>query len=800
MTLSRPISYDLHDCRAAHGHIYDLEVYDGDQWVPGGQVAVLDDAVTYDGTHLHTIDYQGANHSLLLRGKCDDPTFQARLNLTDCGTAFVGTMSAGGAHPQAIRGVEVEQVYQTRRRPQADEHAPFTAWDPFTIKSGWHDGALEITYLLGTADVSSRVRVTKVDRKRGETTLEMVPSMESPFREDTFTIVLQSGSRTFTGVYTDDDDARTVYDWLGQTAPELAAARAAVFRAAHQSENSLLAAAAPTASMSFQDLDNISSLQVVTDSKGKEITVDFAQTTCGNYFNKCLVNGLDQRWIDGIYGHAYSLPTGVKKVYDANAQFFKDKSVLGTGQMLYDQFGTSPTYKDLIKRVNADAMKTAWEGMGKTQAAGLSYQAVSNDLYIQGYRDGVSQMRPYLDDNPEKWAEGYFGWLTDSANLLTWQIQVASKEFNNVKARMYEWYVKLQVLAPDKDYGQRFMSVAYTALVGVNYTRSQWSDDLKPFLQALIENAISGKVDPSVMDELQRKAAEENQKLVAELVSTADQIVLLVDAIANALTAYQLKGSLQRLALDPEAQHLIGLELSGAQYEAWSSLSGKGKIGGVLSVLFYGASAGDLIYTISENAKTPQTPKTVLQEINLGMLSLAVLVKGVEKLMSIGVGRYLNGLAARSNSAFATFAGDIATWFSAGGKVVPVGKTGKAFVAIFGENSAEFMARRIGPAMAVVGLVLSAFTLYQAIKSGDVRNIIFESISTFIALASLVLIGLELMSFAWAGPVGLAVAAVGIVVVLVQFIWNLIDPPQPPPDPITEFVNGPMVAQQFARA
>jgi hypothetical protein len=129
-----------------------------------------------------------------------------------------------------------------------------------------------------------------------------------------------------------------------------------------------------------------------------------------------------------------------------------------------------------------------------------------------------------------------------------------------------------------------------------------------------------------------------------------------------------------------------------------------------------------------------------------------------------------------------------------------VGKAGKTFVAIFGENSTEFLAKRMGPALAVVGLVLTSIQLYEAIKSGNVRSIIFESLNTFFALASVVLIGLELLSVAWAGPVGLAVAAIGLIVVLVQFIWNMIDPPKPPPDPITEFVNGPMVAQNFATA
>jgi len=366
---------------------------------------------------------------------------------------------------------------------------------------------------------------------------------------------------------------------------------------------------------------------------------------------------------------------------------------------------------------------------------------------------------------------------------------------------MYEWYVKLQVLAPNKDYGQRFTTIAYSALLGVTYSKALWADDLKPFLQALIENAIAGKVDPAVMDQIQQQAAKENQEILKTLVTTADQIALLVDAIAAALTAYTLKKSLQQLALDPEAQRLIGQQLAGPQYQAWSALTAKGKIGGLLSMLFYGASAGYLIYTISEDSKKPQTPKQITEEVNLGILTMAILVKGIEKMMSLGVGSFLQRFSQGGNGgAFRTFAGDLATWFQEGGKIVPTGKLGKTMVAIFGENSAEFMARRIGPAMAVAGLVLAAFMLYDAIVSGNVRSIVFEALNTFFALAGVVLIGLELLSVAWAGPVGLAVAAIGVIIVLVQFIWGLIDPPQPPPDPITEFVDGPMVAQRFASA
>jgi hypothetical protein len=793
----QPVKYDLSDCRVAHQNIYDVELHDGDSWVPHGQLAVMRDAVTHDGDHVRTIDYHGPNHALLMWGKVGDPTFQARLNLTECGTAFVGTMSTGGGAPQAVRGLVLEQVYHTQRHLEADPDAPFRPWENFTIKSEWvgeHPPELKITYLLGSDDVSNRVRVTKVDRQKGETTLEMVAELVMPFRQDAFVIVLQSGNRSFAGTLTDDDSNE--YIWHGGPAPVLAEARAAVFRAAHASRPTDLAPVAAT--MTLQDLDNISSIQIVIDPKGEKNIVDFAQTTCGGYFNKCLANSLDQKWIDGIYGHAYSLPTGVEKVRKDSGTYFKDQAVLGTGQMLKDTLANSDTYKKLMERVDKPKMKTAWEDQGKSVKTGAAFQKASSALYIEGFRDGVPQMKSYLEDNPGRWAEEYFNWLSDNANLLTWQIQVASRQFDNVKTRMYEWYVKLQVLAPDKNYGERFMTIAYSALLGVNYSKSKWSEDLKPFLLATIMNGMNGTIDKSVMDQIQQQAAKENQEILKTLVTTMDTAVLLVDGIAAALTTYSLNKSMQQLAVDPEAQRLIGQQLEGPQFKAWSEISAGGKTGGFLGMVFFGATAGFLIYTIANDAQKPQTPLRIVEEINIGILAMAILVKGIEKMMSLGVGRFLENFSKAGNGgAFRTFAGEFATWFKPGGVVAPTGKFGKAMVAVFGENSTAFMARRIGPAMAVAGIVLSAFMLYDAIKSGVVRTIVFEALNVFFALAGAALIGLELMSVGWAGPVGIAVAVVGVIVLLVQFLWNYFAPPPPPLDPINEFVKGPLADAGF---
>ncbi|MEK6423461.1 MAG: hypothetical protein V4801_28065 [Burkholderia gladioli] len=813
----KQVTHSLHDCKCAHQQIYETEIYDGNAWISHGQMVVLEDAVACNGVPAHQIDYSGSTHALVVRGGIGAQRYTARLNLTECGSAFVGTLVDAGGTISALRGTALSSVFDTQRHLKAEPNAPFVAWDTFSIKTEWVDSELKVTYLLGRTDVSDRVRVTSIDRQKGQTTLEMVPQFDPPGPQDSFVITLMSGNRVFQGEYTSGDDE--VYTWTGASTPALAEQRASVFATVVDSAAALAAAnvtAAATvavpletaATLTLQDLDNISSLQVVVDKDGNKQTVDFAQITCGNYFNKCLVNGLESKWIDGIYGHAYTLPTGVNQVFNKRKTFFQGKAVLGTGQMLYDNLGANKTYEGLIKRMKDDAMQASWKALGDVgkdnKDESIAYQEASNDLYIEGYRDGVPLMKPFLLDNPKKWAADYFAWLTDEANLLTWSIQVASKMFDNVRQRMYEWYVKLQVLDPDNNYGERFMTIAYAALLGVNYSKSRWSDDLKPFLESLIEQAIAGKVDKEIMDEVQRRAAEANQELLKTLITTTDTIHNLVNGISAGITAWQLKNGirpLSQIAEDPELHALIGQNLEGTQYQAWSDLSRRGKAGGVFSTLMYGATAGFLIYSIVDSASKPLTPKQIIQDINLGLLALASLVKGVQRMMSLGVGRFLENFSrAAEGGAFRAFAGDIATWFKQGGKIVPEGKMGKLFVTVFGESSAEFLARRVGPALAVVGLVLSSFMLVDAIKSGKVRDIVFEALNTFFALADLVFIGLELFSFAWAGPVGIGVAVVGVIILLVQFIWNLIDPPTPAPDPITDFVNGPMVEKGFAAA
>ncbi|WP_442874467.1 hypothetical protein [Amycolatopsis sp. NBC_00438] len=162
-----------------------------------------------------------------MNGKAGNPAFQARLNLTEDGNGFVGTMSADGGTPVAVRGAGIEVVYHTERRhPGLVVPAVGGLHRQDRVGPGDSDGHLP----AGLRRRQRPVRVTKVDRPTGETTLEMPAEFRGAFRPDSFVIVLASGSRSFAGTFDDSEDNR--YDWRGNTAapPQVTAAAAAPAR------------------------------------------------------------------------------------------------------------------------------------------------------------------------------------------------------------------------------------------------------------------------------------------------------------------------------------------------------------------------------------------------------------------------------------------------------------------------------------------------------------------------------------------------------------------------------------------
>ncbi|MGY3960937.1 hypothetical protein [Aeromonas popoffii] len=101
--------------------------------------------------------------------------------------------------------------------------------------------------------------------------------------------------------------------------------------------------------------------------------------------------------------------------------------------------------------------------------------------------------------------------------------------------------------------------------------------------------------------------------------------------------------------------------------------------------------------------------------------------------------------------------------------------------------------------LAALGAALAAYSLYEAVQGGDVGDIIFASINMLVATVAL---GVSVAALIWstsafatliAGPLGVIIAVIGIVVTIAQWIYTLLKKEDIKPAPIatytTEFIK-----------
>ncbi|WP_337263360.1 MULTISPECIES: hypothetical protein [unclassified Serratia (in: enterobacteria)] len=91
--------------------------------------------------------------------------------------------------------------------------------------------------------------------------------------------------------------------------------------------------------------------------------------------------------------------------------------------------------------------------------------------------------------------------------------------------------------------------------------------------------------------------------------------------------------------------------------------------------------------------------------------------------------------------------------------------------------------------LAALGAALAAYNLYQAVMEGDTADIIFASINMLIATVALGVSIAAVMGLAIAGPLGIVIAIVGLVVMIAQWLYELFKKPVIPLSPIQDYTN-----------
>jgi len=796
-----------------HNRLYSCQVLDGDQWVDLGPLALFENTAFLNDEKLYNVHYHEPTSSVRYSFGKGDNYRAGSLNFTDDHLAFVGTTNWRGMDSVAVRGNLDLTVFDTQRKLKSDSTAPYEAWQTFTLGTEWVDQqsskVLVPVFKLGDRDISNRTAVTKV--VKWQTTIEMVESqdMMSPGK-DKFEIVVDPLGQQFSGTYT--DRSGTVYDWKGTAQRASVAQNSARVADFALKDGPPLDQVVPPAEfrallggsneggpdLHIQDLLTVSALQNVTEN-GKTFTRDNAQIKTGQYLQDMLIDSLDQKWIVDFFGDRRILTTNVEKIRVKHEPFYKKIAVMNLGQMIHDNFGTDERHKQIVARIDAEKLKKAWKDLGTDK----DYAAQSTELYVEGYRDGVPGIRPYLENNPKGWAKQLFDTLTSDQFIQMWKIQISSKNFSDVQKQIYEWWVQLTVLDPDANYPTRMLHTMFAAATTTKFSDVKWQADMVPYLAEAIENMLKG--DP----ELARKMGltehvAETQQTLQRVINSFQSTEQFVGFLVNFLTIWAgLSKNADAPIMNAPDDYILWQDEPTMAEKIWEKFSGAAsggkkfwgetgaKICNLFKSIFYAAGAGFLIYQIvSGGIRGTLNP---IEGIGLGILAIGLLVKTVESLVALGVGAWLMekwGPTGATKDAFET----MGKWFR--GEL----QTDNIWTKVLGKSSADSFAKRLGPIAAMLGLGLAIWILTTAVKGGVVSEIVFSTVNTLFAtvqaglgIVELVINVMSWQEIWWMGPVGLLVALLGLIVLVFQWIWNTYISPKPPPvDPIEEFVTGPL--------
>jgi len=785
---------------------FKLEVLQNDQWVDFKPLIINGDHVSFDGIQVEQFLYNDAVNSAALKFNVHGRSCHVNIFFSEEKRGFIGSYRNGQGEDLVIRGsLAYKEIYDTHRRPcDAPSSSPYESWLPFAFETYWADFGdgsgykLHAKYTLGDIDITDRTIVTHIHPATGCTTIELVPSLYPTFTEiddARFTIALEAGGRIFTGTLLDSGQD---FKFNGELADEIITeVNANYFRPLPAGAGSIRATAPVDSSggLSVADLESVSPLTTMVDQNNKTFVYDAAQNIAGEYFNKCFPNGLEDDWEKKLFGQRLDVPERVQNIFNQHLSFFRNNSVLGTGQILFSTLQDNIDYQSTMQRVSEPALQKGWKELSGSKDTGPEYQAVMNALYCEGCRAGMTAIQPYLQDTGTNWGQLYYDFVTSPTQLTQWRMQIASGTFTNTNERMYGWHTKLAILNPDgSELPGKMLGTVFAALLAVHFQQAYWDDTIEPLLLQVVENALSGTFDG--FDDIQNQLLEGNRNGLKEIIACyGGDAKLFCSQLAKAFKEYKkLKPTvpLTRIVTDHEFLTFIA-----PAFEGWAELTVKARFKKVMWGIAYGLGGAAIIWGIFMNSQKPLDFETAVQDMALGVMALGAVVESIQNVMSVGIGDWMRKYYMYNSGPVAEFAKDVATWFSKTGTVVPKGRSGKFFTAVFGDNVSNFFAKRIAPALAILGVVLCSVSLFQSIKAGDTAGIVFDSIYVFFALADLTLMFLAFGGFAWAGPIGLAVAIAGLVAVICNIIYNIIWPKR---DPVKDFVAGPMRLKGFAHA
>lgn len=663
-------------------------------------------------------------------------------------------------------------------------------------------------YCLDGVDITATTACVDVNPKTWETTIAKVidPTGSGVYDSVSFRIVVDYTGKKFKGTYTEFNliSGERNYTFIGQATQESAETAWAVDRN-WKSRDGVGLAHCPHPNRITQklrdteplagdhdliELLNINPVEVVFVNDQEKI-VDHAQEKAGQYFQDILINHMDEKYANIFFGGKPSLTKNVQKISQAYSKFYSEHVEDNMAQILYDNCRTGGTESQTkaCERIKIDKVKEDWKNAGSDN----DYRCQANELYIEGYRDGVVSIQPYLKDGVA-WAKKMADHLLNPAFLNMWRVQIASLMFSNVKDRIYGFYSKLLVLDASTEGEERAQTVLNTMLgsvvaagTGLSVYTEENQEVLEELLIAQIEQMTE---DPEHLPETLKEYAELYKDVAATFGSIHAFAGKLIHEMGELVKRLPVAADAPLIQVTTAAAEQLAEEESSFQ-KLWKRA--KDKLKPAIGALASGAAAAFMIYSmITTGQKEKLEPKDIVMEISMGSLALVFVLKLGENLMDTAIGKYIVKKLSSSANTFARFAEGFSKWFTKEGVAAD-----NALARFFGKNSATFCRRFLAPAVLLIGIVLSGFMLADTVKGGETYQVVLESINLVFMVGELISWGLAMMGFSWAGPMGAFFAVAGCVVILIEFIWELVSPPK---GPVEQYVDNVLVPAGLATA
>lgn len=560
------------------------------------------------------------------------------------------------------------------------------------------------------------------------------------------------------------------------------------------------------------NLDNISSIEYDVDAHGNVTPVDNAHKSTAMYLNSCYLNGLDQKWIDELLGSAPPLDATVCCVFQQNKLFFQGQSVTTLGTILKQESDhLAQPDQAAMATVSLEKLKASWSSIATSPAKIPAFQAASNALFLHAYAEVVPDFRAYQQGDRAAWGRAYFHWLQQPEVIQFWQGQLMVMQPDELGKRIFDWHNKLGALAPEQTYAADMLKYAMASVVSGHVTGGKWLPGGGGVLAELLSQA--SLLAPA----LPSPTVNANQLAFQALAAAIDLNAFAI-AVDTTLAGWQKQNPnvpvVNYIWGTPSLMQEILVQLPPAmqpRLAAWIQSTDQAAVNGpgnasqeLLSFAVYAAIAVLLIYQFSTPPADPSVPVSppamdspewlaalkILRDLKIGQVVFSSANTAYQALFVVALASFWESAAGSALglvSAIGAWVNRIRLFLQGGAEVAEVG-------AIVVVGTLTKLLRVLGPVMAVVGLVISGVNLASDIENGRWVDLAADIMSALVGLAA-VGVGIAVLAgMAAAGPVGWIVAAIGLVIFLFKWIWDLFNPPQ---TPVQAFVSGPLTAQGF---